>query len=221
MCIRDSLTAAQRRAYKISMDEAWSVLPDQGAAVPATVTAAYFMFRTGCSADVVVTLELDFDLPEGRVPLVAARGPTPPSWKVAPPAPAMSREAAMAALTQAAKERGYTTEAEFHGLGVGPEGEGWFGRAAWLPRGTTLSPTDGIMWPPLTGFDARIAADGTVQVVAEHSELNSLSIVTPRGRRDITGDGRPETVWASECTENVSSSDGAMLAGTSFQCCGC
>jgi SH3-like domain-containing protein len=215
-----TIARADWAKHGVRADESWSVLPDAGPAVAATVKGVRYALLNECGGTLGIVVDLDFALPDGRTAVAAARGAAPPSWREPGPAPVVGKEVALEALKAEATRRGYRESAPYRGLGVAPDGDGWVGRAAWLPPGTTED-EDGVWWPDLDGIDVRVDASGALTVVEELKGLGSLGIRLPIARRDLLGDGAIETVWSSGCDEAVTRPDGTQIATTEFRCCGC
>jgi hypothetical protein len=193
----------------------WTVLPDQGAPVSATVREVWAGSHNECSGTFVVEVVLDVPLPEGRVPLAASRGSVPASWRTDGPGPTLPRAAAEAIIEAEAASRG--GDGRTVRQGVARVGDRW--------RGRILS---GFSEPgdPWTVVEGWVEGDRFVPDLAKGAGKDFDGFLE-LGRRDVDGDGAVERILGDRCM-TIAAPDGPRREdGPSWEaitdpwCCGC
>jgi len=192
----------------------WTVLPDIGPPVEATVREVWAGVHNECSGTYVIEVVLDVPLPEGRRPLAAARGTAPASWALDSAAPPMARAAALAVVEKQASTHGGPDKTV--SSGVARVGARW--------RGRILSGfgDPGDPWTVVEGW-----VDGDRFVPDARSEGEDYNGFLELGRRDVDGDGAIERVLGDPCM-TIATPDGppgddgpGWEAITDPWCCGC
>jgi hypothetical protein len=205
------LMAEQVSEYGLTPEDQWWILPEYGPAVAAKAKRYVHRVVSECGGDSGLWVELEADIGSRR-PLAFAHGEVPPHWSMLHAMPKVPRDEALAVLEGKAEElaAGKPIEA----MGVGWDGETWFGEAAWLETASDTDP----MGNSCTVLKARISEDSAEVLGTEES--NCMWIPVPVGRRDVDGDGSPDTIIdEGGCNGIIKKADGSVLARTTSRCC--
>lgn len=188
--------------------EGWWVLPDHGAALPATVDHVWAGGHNECAGTSVIEVVLKAELPPGTVAVAASRGEPPKIWTEPGPTPKISREKAQKlADTFVAEKAG---KARAKQTGIAPSGDGWFGVGLW---------GSGEFMDDITKVDFTISATGELTASKPRTQADDF---LPRGLRDVDGDGAIETVWSDGCMAIAGPVDeDTWKRFTDSWCCGC
>ena len=208
-------------ALGLAAGDAWWVLPDAGPALQARL-ARVVRRPLGAGAEgSTLTVELAADLPAGRLPVAVARGAAPSGWTDAERPPDITRQTATDLVRQEVTRSGGGDDAV---LGLAPDGAAWKVRAAWPvdcgsppAEAVALCAEGGSGAVPYMLLDLRVTPDGSLGF-EDVTAQRVLSVELPLVRRDVDGDGEPETIWSDGCRLVAIADDGAELVIAGHRC---
>jgi hypothetical protein len=189
------------------------VLPEKGPAVSGKVKKVRIEAINECAGDAGILLQLDAKMPKGQKALVAVHENAPKSWSESV---SMKKvENARALLMKVALDvfKGKKESEVDLGMTTGTDGV----RA----RAFVEAPTaDDDIFVQSKGIDLFLGKDGKVKQLGKSIIYNGFT-PKPFARRDVDGDGHPDTFMADGCSESIVTDKGVNLIANAFRCCGC
>lgn len=237
---------AEWPSFGLDAEATYWVLPSFGPAVKGRVTKAAIdtVNECGGTSALVVTVETDTDLGEALAVAVAV-GERPKGWDEDAPPPeydqrilGQAEETAKALVNKRrkpflAKDQKRATkapndeEAEFYRseglearLGVQEMFVLGDDQSVEVVVAEAIAADYDAILQPYRVWTVIVDAQGKPTLKGKPERIDGF-LPRPMARRDIDGDGSPDTVVDNGCSTSIRSVDGEILYDTGFTCCGC